>query len=124
MAVETTYFDNGKVTITSARVIVPTQTYAMSGITSVKFVEKKPQRLWPIGLLLAGFLLAKSIPGASIWHFVMLIAPGLIWLLIQRTMYSVQLSSSSGESKALTSKYGDFVKNVVKAINQAIVDRG
>ena len=34
---ETTFFEQGNVKVTNARFIVPSQTYAMSDITSVKF---------------------------------------------------------------------------------------
>ncbi len=121
---ETTYLKNDEVTITNSRIIVPNQTYAISGITSVKFAEQKPNRLLPIALMIGGFFLAKSSPNASIWHFLVIESPFVIWLLLQKTTYCVKLSSSSGESKALVSRKKDFVQQVIDAINKAIIDRG
>jgi hypothetical protein len=123
MSTEQTYFQSGAVQVTNSRVIVGSQTYAVAGITSVSFVHIKPKRYLPVAVLLAGFLLAKSNHGASIWHYAALLTPGLIWLLLQRSSYAVQLSTASGESKVLTSKKGGFIKSVVAAINDAIASR-
>lgn len=121
---ETTLFTNGTVTVTNARFVVPEQTYAMSGVTSVKLETKKPNRLLPLALMLGGFVAAKSIAGASIWHFLMLLLPGLLVLIAQRTKYLVTLSSASGESRPLASKNATFVRQVVDALNAAIIMRG
>lgn len=122
---EKTYFSNGNVTVTNARFIVPTQTYAMSGVTSVKYQKNPPKRIWPLLLVLIGFAAAsKAGPTASIWHYLMFMLPGFVWLALQRATYSIQLSSASGESRALVSKESKFIKSVVDALNQAIVERG
>jgi hypothetical protein len=123
MSEEQIFFEAGSVKVTSKRVVVGSQTYALSGITSVRFLQLKPRRLFPLALLVAGFLLAKSNPAASIWHYLIFVAPGAVWLLLQRSTYTVQLNSSSGESRALQSKKRDFIEQVVAAINQAIVVR-
>jgi hypothetical protein len=39
---ERTFLDEGGVTVTNARFVVPVQTYAMSGITSVKSLKHTP----------------------------------------------------------------------------------
>lgn len=126
MSDERIYFEAEKesVKITSARVIVGQKTYAMSGITSVGFVVQKPKRLLPFALLIGGLLLAKSNPEASIWHWLSLAAPGALWLIVQKTAYALQINSASGEQKAMTGNDGGFVRKVVAAINQAIVERG
>jgi hypothetical protein len=123
MSEEQTFFEAGVVKVTSKRVVVGSQTYALSGVTSVRFHQLKPRRLFPIALIVGGFLLAKSNPAASIWHYLLFAMPGVLWLLLQRSTYTVQLNSSSGESRALQSKNRGFIEQVVAAINQAIVAR-
>ena len=125
MSGEQTFYENaGAVKVTNSRVVVGNQTYALSGITSVRFHQLKPKRLLPAVLMVGGFLLAKSNPDATVWQYLILSAPGAIWLLAQRSTYTVELNSSSGESRALQSKKRDFIQDVVSAINQAIVARG
>lgn len=123
---ETTYYTNGRVTVTNARFVVDAETYAISGITSVKLGVKRPNRTWPLLLILAMFLImtrGQNLAHLSIVHWLMVLAPGLIWLACQRTYYTVTLASASGENRALTSKIQPFVREVVDAINQAIIQR-
>lgn len=121
---EKTYYTNGKVTVTNSRLIMPAQTYAMSGITSVKFEEIKPKRMLPIVLLIGCMLIVKKMPEANAFVWAFFALPGLIWLGIQKSQFSVTLSSASGESRALTSKDAKFVRSIIDAINQAIIERG
>lgn len=123
---ETTYYTNGRVTVTNARFVVDAETYAISGITSVKLDVKKPNRILPILLIVLTFLVLTkggSPANLSIWHWLLALVPGVIWLTIQRTHYTVTLSSASGENRALKSKIKPFVRQVVDAINQAIIAR-
>lgn len=121
---EVIYFEKDSIKVTNSRVLVDGKTYALSGITSVGLVEQKPNRLLPIALMVVGFLFAKSNPNASIWHFMAVTMPFAIWLLVQRSKFVVQISSASGESKALVSRKREYVRGVVEAINGAIVARG
>ncbi|WP_300752661.1 DUF6232 family protein [Janthinobacterium sp.] len=121
---ETTYYSNGRVTVTNARFIVDDETHAISGITSVKLGVKKPNRLLPVALMAVLFLVLTKggkYDGLSIWHWAMVLLPGIIWLLLQRTHYTVTLASASGEHRALKSRIKPFVREVVDAINQAII---
>lgn len=125
-AIETTYYTNGKVTVTNARFIVDDETHAISGITSVKLGVKKPNRLFPIALIVLIFILltkGANYESLSIWHWGIVLLPGFIWLALQRTYYTVTLASASGENRALTSKIEPFVREVVAAINKAIINR-
>lgn len=123
---ETTYYTNGKVTVTNARLIVGDETHAISGITSVKLGVKRPNRLLPIALILLEFFAisgGENYASLSIVKWAVILLPGIIWLSLQRTHYTVTLASASGESRALKSKVKPFVSEVVQAINQAIVRR-
>jgi len=123
---ETTYYTNGRVTVTNARFVVDAETYAISGITSVKLGVKRPNRILPILLIVLTFLVQTKGGNAanlSIWHWGLTLLPGVLWLALQRTYYTVTLASASGENRALKSKIKPFVSEVVEAINQAIVRR-
>lgn len=123
---ETTYYSNDRVTVTNARFMVDGETHAISGITSVKLGVKKPNRILPAALIIFEFLAlasSKNLANLSIWHWAIILLPGLIWMCFQRTHYTVTLASASGEHRALKSKVKPFVSEVVEAINQAIVRR-
>jgi len=119
---EQEFFNHGHVRVTNARFMVNGQTYAMNGVTSVKHGKKDPARGWPIFLLLlgAGMLLA---PNLRMFGFPILIIAAL-WLFAQSTEHTVLLSSASGESKALTSTNEAHIRQIIEALNQAIIHRG
>jgi hypothetical protein len=125
--------DEAAISVTSARLIASGQTYAMSGITSVKKGVAYPPKLWPVLMILLGLLMIaavigntdKSAPvalgvGSSLFFLVV----GFLWLRSKRPIYVVVLTSASSETKAYTSTDEAFVDRVIKAINDAIVHRG
>lgn len=117
---ENSFFDEGGVTVTNARFIVSAQTYAMSGITSVKSIKESPSIKGPIILCILGLFLFKEVPIGAI----ILVAIAIAWFILNKPKYSVVLSSASGEAEALTSKDSDFISRIVNAINEAIISRG
>lgn len=110
---EQVFFERGDIKVTSARVIFGGQTFALAGVTSVRGVEVKPDRKWPIILMVAGLLC-----------FFITTIIGIIWWFLQKTEFVVMFASASGESKAYTSQDGKLVAEIVAAINDAIVHRG
>jgi ABC-type uncharacterized transport system permease subunit len=121
MKEEQIFLNEGGVTVTNARFVVPSQTYAMSGITSVKSYEKKPLRRGPILLIIIGVLMIlKQTIGAGFFCLVV----ALIWWMLQKTEYQVRLSTASGEATALKSNNTDWIIRVVSALNEAIIHRG
>ena len=125
---ERVFFDEGGVKVTQARFIVPSQTYAMSGVTSVGSLKESPSRRGPIILIIIGFFMAvirfsaKFAAGGVIG--LLMLAGGVAWLWLQKATFWVVLHSASGEARALSSKDGAWVLRVVNAINDAIVARG
>jgi hypothetical protein len=53
-----------------------------SSAAGAYLVVQKPKRLLPFALLIGGLLLAKSNPEASIWHWLLFSAPGVVWLIV------------------------------------------
>jgi hypothetical protein len=121
-------FENGEIRVTNARLIVSGQTYAMSGITSVKAVEVHPSKQGPLLLIGVGILcviVASSNRSAAAGVIGAVLAVlGVMWLLGLKPSYTVQLTSASGETRALTSNDRSLIASVVDAINEAIVHRG
>lgn len=120
---EKTFLNEGNVVVTSARFIVPSQTFAMSGITSVKAFEEKPNRLWPILFLLIGALLLFG-GRDTVLIGILLAGMGVAWMALQKAIFHVLLTTASGEAKALSSHDGEWVNKVIAALNESIVHRG
>lgn len=117
---ERTFFEYEDVKVTNARFISGGQTYVMSNVTSVKPYEEKPSRLGGIVVLLIGLaitsertLLGLFIAGAAGYY-----------LYQQKTKYHILLSTSAGETKALMTYQPDYLRQVIAALNDAIIARG
>jgi hypothetical protein len=117
---ETIFFQHEGVRITNTRFIVDGQTFAMNNITSVKPLEKKPNRIWPVLLIVLGVLPALNGAYGGLW----LSLGGGIWFALQKTMYHVMLHTSGGETSALKTYQREYLDKVVTALNNAIVHRG
>ncbi|SHL63346.1 DUF6232 family protein [Rhodanobacter sp. OK091] len=118
---EKMFFNQEGVSVSNARFIVNGQTYAMNGVTSVKQAVRHPSRLGSVVAGVIGLIVLFS--GAIGWGLVFL-AAAIIWWVAQKTEWIVVLQSSSGETKALTSKERSFIEGVVTALNESIVHRG
>jgi len=120
MAEETVFFEEGDVKVTNARFLTYGKTHSMNGITSVSKFRFPPNRKGPIILAIVGLL-------AFIfkWYIaVIILALAAVWWFTQKTYYSVQLSSASGDADALRSANEEYIDRVVTALNDAIVHRG
>jgi hypothetical protein len=125
MNTENVLFKRGDVTVTNSRFIVGSQTYAIRNITSVK-VEKLDSNeqqpgLWiflgVIGVLFGAFDKSWTIVlgGLAVAAF------GAYSTLNRKKMiYSVVLTTASGEVKACTSEDGKHIGSIVKGLNDAI----
>lgn len=118
---EKTFLQNATVTVTNTRFIVPGQTYAMAGVTSVRFERIEPKRGWPVFFIIVGFLLL-LIPEARPVGVVLLLI-GVPWILLVKATFAVALTSASGEARAITSKDSQLISGIVDALNKAIVYR-
>jgi hypothetical protein len=127
MTDETTFFQSGEVTVTNARFIVGTQTFAMRSITSVQGVETPASYTALVFLILVGVYLAitgfPSFIGLAIVG-VFLVSGG-IWLCFrQRPTYAVVLRTAGGEVTAYQSNDRDYIFQVIQALNDSIISHG
>ena len=127
-AKERKFFEDRGVIVTNARFITGEQTFAMSGITSVKSSRRDPSRTGPIlwgalgiSVMVGGQQLSEE--PALIAGLVILVG-SILYLLSLRSDYTVQLTTASGEVTALASRDGSYITKVVSALNDAIVHRG
>lgn len=118
---ETVFFAQGNVSVSNARFIVGNQTYAMSGVTSVKRAEITPSRTGPFILGGAGII---ALINAKLMLGLIGVAIAVAWWVMQKTEIVVALHTASGEVQALRSKDGKFIDSVISALNQSIIHRG
>ena len=115
----TIYNSNG-VVVTNSRFIVAGQTYAMSGVTSVKTGETYPSRKGPIILGVFGLF----VMGDAWYVGLPMIGLAVYGWLKQKSVFSVSLSTAAGEVQALSSESSSYVLSIVEALNKAIIHRG
>jgi hypothetical protein len=121
---EEIFLEENGVTVTSARFVVPAQTYAISGITSVKSYQETPSRKGPIILIIIGALMGLGGGGKAIGAVIFVLVLAVVWWIYQKTEYQVRLSTASGETTALKSKDAGWIIRVINALNEAIIHRG
>lgn len=121
---ETSFFNQGNVSVSNSRFIVDGQTYAMNGVTSVKTGKTDPSRVGPVIVGVIGLgAMSNGGVGFIIIGLIML-GLAIFWATKQRPELSVVLNSSSGEAQALVSKDATYINSVVSALNNAIIHRG
>ena len=116
---ETVIFDDIGVRVTNARFIVPSQTFAIAGITSVSFKQIPASTTGGVACLLLGLvcLLVNLFIGA----FLIVAA---IWLFNrEKTKYAVVLRTSGGEVTGYEHTSKDLVQQIIDALNKAIILR-
>ena len=121
---EQVFFEQGNVKVTNARFVVNSQTYAMNGVTSVKSNVVPPSRTGAMIAIGLGLLMLLAAEGASKIIGLALVAGGAWFLSQQKATHSVYLSSASGEVQALSETDEGFIKNVIQALNEALIHRG
>jgi hypothetical protein len=120
---ERTFFSNGEVNVTNARFIANGQTYAMSGITSVKSFRQDPSIRGPILLATVG-VVAILMGRGNILIGILMVGAAVLWWRSLKPEFSVLLHSAAGEMKAFSSKDGSLIATIITALNDAIVHRG
>jgi hypothetical protein len=128
---ETVYYQDDRVYITDARVVIDGETFSMEDVTSAKLVTKSPKVLWPIVMLGVGIagIIAGAIVVANDGGAACLVAAAVPVFLgcmgLRRAEfrhYVVTRSTSDGipELQFDDPAYGH---RIVHAMNEAIVAR-
>lgn len=112
-------YDNNGVKVTNTRFIVDASTYSIRNITSTAAWSRSQK--WMLGSILILIGLASftsSVPLAAI-----LLMAGALAFYLGRPVYYVRLNTSSGEVQAVKSHDIEYVKQVVQALNEAIISQ-
>ena len=124
---EKTFYQDPTVMVTNSRCIVAGQTYAMSGITSVRPFTEVPSKGGPILLMIVGavFVMAGLAQSAAfgVLMGIGLIVASVLWLRSKKDIYHVVVHSSSGESRLIHSTDRAYITSIISALNEAIVFR-
>jgi hypothetical protein len=116
MVAETTFFQNGNITVTNARFIVGSQTFAMRGITSVEGIETPASYIGAIILIIIGAVLALNgfTSSVGLGIFGVLLIAGGIWLCFRKKpTYAVVLRTAGGEVTAYQSQDRDHISQII-----------
>jgi hypothetical protein len=114
---EKVYLDEDGILVTSSRFVVPGETYAMSGITSVKGASKSTV----VASLLIG-LFGLYMGTVHIIYGALFIGAAALWYFQSKHM--VVLTTASGASEALSSRDKDKIFRIIDALNDSIIGRG
>lgn len=115
---EKVFFDDGLCSVTNARCILGGKTIPVRSLNSVSMLVESPSRTLPIVLIIIG---AICLFAGSVVAGIVLIGLGILWLVMQKNTYHVQIETSSGSQNAYSSKNRAHIEEVVNALNDAIV---
>ncbi len=115
------------VTVTRTRIVVRSQTYALSGVTAISNRRKEANKMWPMIMAAAGaIILLGGLQGggtAIIVAGAMVGGMGVLWYRSVSTKFGVVLTTKAGDTEVLTSDDEDWISNVISALNDAMVTR-
>ena len=117
---EKVFYEDNYVKVTSARFISGKKTYAMRNISSVQLGKISPKRGFPIFLIVVGIIMLFFID--TQYYAIAPIVLGLLILILQKALYTVRVSSTSGEVDAFSSKDRNLIVKIVKAVNDSIIE--
>lgn len=116
---EQVYFDNNGVRVTNARFVVDANTYSVRNITSTAAWSQPQKWVLAVVFLIVGLIaLAGSAIAAAVF-----IGLAVLVFYLGRPVHFVRLHTSGGEVKAVKSYDLEYVKQVVNALNDAIVSQ-
>jgi hypothetical protein len=124
---EQKFFEADGVLVTNTRFVRGNETFAMSGVTSVRAHTVVPPKTGPIILIIFGAIVAlaslqSSLPGVVVG--IVIAGLGIVWFRGIKNSYFVRLVTASGERDAVSSFDANYIAGIVEAVNQAIVHRG
>jgi hypothetical protein len=115
------------VLITNVRFVKGNETFAMSGVTSVRSHTEFPSKTGPILLIIVGAIVGVvSIQSSLLAAFigVVMVGLGILWYRSIKNIYHVFLVTASGERDAVSNLDANYIGGIVAAVNQAIIHRG
>lgn len=123
-------YEKGDIKITNLRAVFGAKTYSISNITSVERKRIEPNGCLSFGLVVfgVGLILVAFINLKQNWQNIIfggiLVAAGFAMSKAQKASYAVALTTASGEIKAYTSDHEESIKEIIVALNNAIIQKG
>lgn len=131
MPEEKVIYEQGDIRITNLRAIFGAKTYAISNIMSVTKKERTnlsaflPVAIIVLGIAFISFAFFNEVINwVAIGFGVLMVVGGYFVAMLLKTEYFVEIGSASGEEQAYHSKSIVKVTDIVRAINQAIIEQG
>jgi len=131
---ERVIYDQADIKITNLRAVFGAKTYSISNITSVEAQKIEPSGCLVGGLMLLGFpmiffsILSLIDGNSESWGVlimgVLFAGAGLAGYRAQKPSYAVKLTTAAGEVKACTSDDESSIREIVEALNNAIIQKG
>ena len=127
-SIETTILKEGKVKVTSQKVIIGHEAYFISKIISARLHVKEPALFLPVFYMMTAAVCVALVAISNVddyGHFLEVglyfgIGAFLFFLLSTKTKYSVRVRSSLGELSLLEGSDRHIAERIVFAINEAI----
>lgn len=119
--------------VSNSRLIFPNKTYALANVSSVSLNQNQPRMAEGVLAVIVGVLVlvwSLSAFVLSSWTGgIVLVLLGVGCIVLGRKLCGIQefvvrLRTAGAETQALTTRNGPFARQVVQAIEQAIVMRG
>lgn len=117
---EQVFFDNGVVSVTSARCILGGKTIPVRSLNAVTMLEENPSKTFPIILIIIGIILLCC--KVWLWGAILAVA-GAAWIYFLKKIYYVHIETSSGSSNAYSSTDRAHIEEIVNALNDAIISQ-
>jgi hypothetical protein len=127
MPEESTFFQNGNITVTNARFIVAAHTFAIRGVTSVEGVETPASYGGAALAILLGLIMSIAIftGGYAIGIVgLVLLVIGIALAINRKSKFAVVLRTAGGEVTAYESPDRHLVAQIIRALNEAIIAGG
>jgi hypothetical protein len=127
---EQVLFNEGQVTVTTARFQVGATMYPIAGITAVTIAKQPPNRA---PLLLVALVLGMGLAcmgakdnASGLIAFGLLVFIGLSVLAFVglKPTFAVAMATAGGQKNAVTSQNEEWIRRIVDALNQAVISRG
>jgi len=122
--------EEGEIKITDRRVVIGTNTYALSDVISVRLTKDRSgigcaiAALIGVGILLGLFSLASTIYNSDLCLTgIISLGGAVVVALLAPPNYVLQLRSMSGKADIIRSMDEDYLKRIVDAINNTIIRR-
>jgi hypothetical protein len=115
-------FNEAGVKISSQRLTVERQVYALKDIDSVELKKTAPKRMVALAFLLSGlfFMLDEGKLFALGGFFVLI---GIVLLISGTTQYTIVLNSDMGRNEVISSSDSVFIEKVLQVLDSAMLNQ-